>query len=303
LAREDIEKELLRKLAEVDELKKKLNSETSQEPFTQKPLIKKKSKWPWVVGAVFAAIVAVSMLPDPTPLTPEELAAKEARVAAIKAELKASTLEKDILRTKTSLKSAIEAKQHSRVVEKYEALAKLSENSAEDFSQDYQVSKSNIEEAERIRKLNDLGNYYMGNYVDEFGDNTGQKFIGYKGSGTFSNSATEGSRLSFWIAIDSPNEFDVSLYEYAGKNPVKDIFGGDAFVMRFRYADVTGQVTCKNSSDRISCGPQNSASVINALKQANVVKFSIYNQRTTSSQYAFTVNANGFSNALRKLQE
>lgn len=163
--------------------------------------------------------------------------------------------------------------------------------------------KAELAEKERKRKLNYTGNFTLGNYTDEFGDKTQERFVGYRGVGKFSNSATEGSSLKFWIAMDSVTDFDISLYEYAGKNPVKDIFGGDEFVIRYRYSDITGQVTCKNYSDRISCGPQNSAKLHAALKEADKVKFSIYNKRTTSSQYFFNVNANGYSNAIRKLSE
>lgn len=298
MSRTETEKELLKKLAEVEELKKQLNTQDTIERVS-----KKKSKWPLILGIIFAFFIVIAMLPEPEPLTPEELAEKKARAEAIEADAKAKTLAADIKSTRISLEAAISANNNARIIEKYKALKKIDESAAADFATEYAAAKAKIEEAARIRKLNNLGNFYIGNYVDEFGDNTGEKFIGYKGSGKFSNSATEGSKLSFWIAIDSPTEFDVSLYEYAGKNPVKDIFGGDAFVMRFRYSDVTGQVTCKNSSDRISCGPSNSSRLIDALKQANQLKFSIYNQRTTSSQYSFSVNANGFSNALRKLQE
>ena len=287
MARKATEKELLKKIAEVDELKKKLDEEESQ-----KANRKKKSKWPLILGGIFAFFVVVAMIPEPEPLSPEEVAEK-----------KAQALKSDTQSTKSSLEAAISAKNDKRIIEKYEALRKLDQTGALEFSADYEDAKAKVAEAARLRKLNNLGNFYISNYVDEFGDKTGQKFIGYKGSGKFSNSATEGSALSFWLAINSPTEFDVALYEYAGKNPVKDVFGGDAFVMRFRYADVTGEVTCKNSSDRISCGPSNSARLIDALRQANQLKFSIYNQRTTSSQYSFIVNANGFSNALRKLQE
>jgi len=298
MSRESTEKELLKKLAEVEELKNKLNKQTNF-----KGSEKKKRKWPFVLGGVFALLFIVANLPTPEPLTPEELAEKEAQEEAFKAEAKAKRRDKDIKSALASLETAVAAKNNSQIIKSYETLRGLDKNAVSSFSAEYEVAKAKAEEAARIRKLNNLGNFYIGNYVDDFGDSTGSKFIGYKGSGTFSNSATEGSRLSFWIAIDGPTDFDISLYEYAGKNPVKDIFGGDAFVMRFRYSDITGEVTCKNAGDRISCGPTNSARLVDALKQAGQLKFSIYNQRTTSSQYSFVVNANGFSNALRKLQE
>ena len=46
--------------------------------------------------------------------------------------------------------------------------------------------------------------------------------------------------------MDSSSDFDISLYEYAGKNPVKDIFGGDEFVFSLPL-DSTAQLeeTCE----------------------------------------------------------
>lgn len=282
-------------MAEVESLKAEIDREGMSK--------KKSSKGKYIFGGIIAVLIVSAMAFSPEPLSPEEIAAKEA-------------IEKEdsISRLKTALAVDVLSGEEQSYIDKYNELLTLDETSALAFSDKYSSAKNIIEkrnakndaerkERERLAKLNFTGNFYIGNYVDEFGDDTGQRFVGYKGNGKFSNSATQNSALKFWIAIDSETDFDLSLYEYAGTNPVKDIFGGDKFKIRFRYDDITGNLTCSNAGDRISCGPQNSAKLINAMKTAGRVQFSIYNARTTSSQYYFEVNANGFTNAMRILNE
>ena len=50
-------------------------------------------------------------------------------------------------------------------------------------------------EKQRKAELRKLGSWSTGNYVDEFGDNTGEGFIRLTTYGYFSNSATTDSRL------------------------------------------------------------------------------------------------------------
>lgn len=89
-------------------------------------------------------------------------------------------------------------------------------------------------EAERMIKyyssrcFDNAGNWTYGFYVDEFGDSTNQGYVSQTVKGTFSNSATEGSRLrvSMFLSINSSGTgyrvpISFRLYEYDGKNPVK----------------------------------------------------------------------------------
>ena len=298
------EKLIAKKLAEIESLKK----EMSQDNLGSKKEIKvnKLKLWQIILGVfiLFTVVLPLSIgFIFNSSLSPEERAAREIRIAKAHTEQQAATKKRKLDAAIQNVSSSIKAKNDAQILKSISELKKISPEEASKYKNDFKLSKAAIANKERQRKLNYLGNFYIRHYVDEFGERTSDKFIGYKGSGQFSNSATEGSDLNFWIAIDSAHEFDVSLFEYAGNNPVKDIFGGDAFIIRFRYSDVTDQVVCKNNGDRISCGPKNSGKIISALKVASTVKFSIYNQRTTSSRYFFTVNANGFTNAMRKLNE
>lgn len=299
----DKEKLLAEKRAELYALEAEVSREKA---LASKLTPKRKKVWPKVVGGLAVIFIGLPLLISAiseSALTPEQKAERAARLEASKVERELIAKAAKIESLEKSIERAVLSNQEGLLVSYVAELKELDPEKAASYKDKVEKVKSANAEKERIRKLNDTGNFTIGNYTDEFGDRTSEKFVGYRGRGTFSNSATEGSALKFWVAMDGPTEFDISLYEYAGDNPVKDIFGGDAYVIRFKYSETKGQVTCKNHGNRISCGPQNSAKLHQALKISNQVKFSIYNQRTTSSQYFFTMNANGYTNAMRKLYE
>lgn len=51
-------------------------------------------------------------------------------------------------------------------------------------------------------------------YVDDFGDPTGEKFQYFQTTGTFSNSATTNSDCGFLVKHDEGETYSVSLYPY-----------------------------------------------------------------------------------------
>jgi len=287
------EKKLAQKKAKIEALEKKL-----QEKGKNRSLL---SKIVWGAVFMFIGLPVLFAIAIELSLSPEDREARALKAAAEEIERHKVLSEEKIKKTIQNLETSIQNSNHSSIVKYYDALKTQAPEKAKSFESDVQKSKSVVAEQERIRKLNFTGNFYIGTYVDEFGDKTGEKFVGYKGSGKFSNSATENSSLNFWVAMNSSSEFDIALYEYGGKNPVKDVFGRDSYIIRYRYSDVTGQVTCDNRGDRISCGNVNSQKLHQALTEASKVKFSIYNDKYRTSQYFFTMNANGYKNAMRKL--
>jgi len=296
----EIEKLLADKKAEVRALEEKLRQNNLS--VTELPKKSKKKSLTIVILVIVGIPLLLGILSDMS-MSPEEKQEREVRSAAAQADRNYARKQSKIDTFTSKIDIAILANNYEELTTNLDGLRQIAPEKSKEYDGALKEVKDVYDEKERVRKLNYTGDFYIGNYVDEFGEKSEEKFIGYKGSGTFSNSATEGSKLNFWIALDSPTSFDIALYEYGGKNPVKDIFGGDAFVIRFRYEGQTSRVTCKNWGDRISCGPKNSAKLHNALKVSSQVKFSIYNERTTSSKYSFAVNANGYTNAMRKLNE
>lgn len=287
---------LAKKLAEVDALKKEIEENASgtlgSRKATKKRKVGLKTKLFWSALALFVGLPALISTISVSTMSPE----KKAELLEVQKSEKISGIVKRI-------EAARDGSRYDELIREVEELRKISPQQASIFEAELRSAEDAIAEEQKLRELNSTGDFYIGSYVDEFGEGTGDKFVGYKGRGTFSNSATQDSKLDFWIALNNPKEFDIALYEYAGDNPVKDVFGGDTYIIRFRHADETGQVTCRNYSDRISCGPENAAKLHAALKSANQVKFLIVNQNTTSSQYSFSVNANGYSNAMRLVGE
>lgn len=74
----------------------------------------------------------------------------------------------------------------------------------------------------RLANINNLGIWKIRTFVDEFGENTKEKYITTKVGGTFSNSATENSSLIVDFIIENKENIAIQLYEYSSNNPVKD---------------------------------------------------------------------------------
>lgn len=79
--------------------------------------------------------------------------------------------------------------------------------------------------------------WYSGNYVDDFGDPTGEGFIGYSTTGSFSNSATSNSNLNVKILVDD-NSFGIELMEYSD-NPVSYFYTEALIRVKSSYGNVT----------------------------------------------------------------
>ena len=267
---------LAEKLAEVERLKAEIQNDGVQRQYNPGSHVtktkKKGSTFKKILiggAALFIGLPLLLSAVTEAGMTPEEKEARkieqESQAAARKAKDDSDKRETEIASLTSKIEDSIKNKESKALIANYSKLEKIDSEKVKKFTAAYNEAQQLENEKERKRKLNFTGNFTIGNYTDEFGDLSGEKFVGYRGSGKFSNSATENSRLNFWIAMDSSSDFDISLYEYAGKNPVKDIFGGDEFVIRYRYSDITDQVTCKNHGDRIACGPTNSAKLHSAM--------------------------------------
>ena len=183
--------------------------------------------------------------------------------------------------------------------------------------------KKEIEEKERIRieNLSNTGMWEIKYFVDEFGDKTNEPYITNRLGiyGTFSNSATENSRLRVDFLISKifdleKNGFNITiqLYEYAGNNPVKD--GGAYYLivedrdglrqeleasndsgdrMRFHSYSFRGEETDNKKMQKI-------------LLKGGIIRFVIKENTKYSapSEYKFTIeNADFYENAVRMLME
>lgn len=158
------------------------------------------------------------------------------------------------------------------------------------------------EQAEANR--NKTGIWSVSSYVDDFGEDTGEKLIRNRDfiKGVFSNTATENSKLNVRLLIDGPNEVDIMLYQYARTNPVK-AYRPEKYVVQIQdKAGSRERLSATNSGDRLSFGPSHSKKFFDALSLGGTVKVSIYEAENPVNSYRFDIeNADYFDNAARMI--
>ena len=171
-----------------------------------------------------------------------------------------------------------------------------------------EIKRKEEEEKERIRiaNLNNTGMWVVGNYVDEFGEPTKIRYITniYRIRGVFSNSATQNSELDVKFLISNSSDISIQLYEYAGKNPVKDSSYHSYYEVLIQ--DKEGKryhfVASNHQSDRLSVNEFDSRKIHNILMKGGTIKFKIINSDIRTTEYNFTIeNADWYENAYRKL--
>ena len=168
--------------------------------------------------------------------------------------------------------------------------------------------RKEAEEKERIRleNLNNTGMWSVRYYVDEFGEKTNQGYITNTLSikGTFSNTATQDSRLNVDFLITNSYKISFQLYEYAGNNPVK-AYSSESYRVLIQDKDGNRyKFTATNYSDRLQFDKTTSRKVHNILMKGGSIKFKVVEIDTPTTEYEFTIpKADWYENAYRKLQE
>lgn len=165
--------------------------------------------------------------------------------------------------------------------------------------------KKDADEKERIRlsNLDNTGIWQVNFYVDGFGEKTKTKFIANTEAirGTFSNTATQDTKLNAFLLSNGPSSISIKLFEYAGRNPVKAVSTTRYDV---RVKDKDGQkyeLSATNDSDRLTLGEHDSKILHNALMKGGQVQLWIQEVERPSSQYQFTIDkADWYDNAYQK---
>ena len=133
-------------------------------------------------------------------------------------------------------------------------------------------------------------------YVDSFWDKTEDSYITTKNniSWTFSNTATQDSRLKVNLMINSSDDINIQLYEYASNNPVKAV-SYESYNLYIRDKDWNKiEMTASNSSDRLKV--KNASKLHDILLKWWKIQF-IINKTDFPSEYKFTIeNADWYSN-------
>lgn len=145
-------------------------------------------------------------------------------------------------------------------------------------------------------------------YVDEFGSPTNTPYLTLrdaKAKGTFSNSATNNSRMYAEILVNS-DRLGIELFEYESEFPVSGISSDYAVIKIRDLAGTTWELKSKpkfaNSNNKrlIITDNQDVKTVFGALLNSDSVQFRIEVRNTygsSASIYLFSVDARGFGQA------
>ncbi len=157
--------------------------------------------------------------------------------------------------------------------------------------------KKEAAEKERLANLNNTGNWRVWNYVDDFGEETKNKYLTHLDdfTGKFSNSATSNSPLKIRFLIDSKDDISVKLYEYSGDTEVKGDYSYPvtAYVtVRDSEGNDSSMLEAKNSSDRFTFGKSASNIIHNILMKGGKIQFSFstYSYGSEDSSYVFSLS-------------
>ena len=156
-----------------------------------------------------------------------------------------------------------------------------------------------------ILKYSPKLNWQIFKYIDEFGESTKKRYITTQNDlfGTFSNSATENSKLKVRILIDNPERISIMLFEYEGNNPVKkSSYQGYSIKVKSKSSNPI-TIYGINSTDRILLNEKSSRQLTELLKEGGKIQFYIIeNSDYSPSSYNFEIeNADGFADIITRL--
>ena len=128
-------------------------------------------------------------------------------------------------------------------------------------------------------------------YVDDFGEPTKQVYIRNTNliRGTFSNSATQDSKLDITFLITNSSNISIQLYEYAGNNPVK-AYSAESYSVQIQDNDGDRlSLSAINYSERLSFDKIASRKIHKTLMKGGSIKFRITDDDTPTIKYKFTI--------------
>lgn len=165
-----------------------------------------------------------------------------------------------------------------------------------------------LEEAEKKRLLNETGKWVISSYVDDFGDETNDKYMVNSVEGTFSNSATTNSFLLARLFIDDfpKPKIHFRLSEYNRNSPVTGYMTyGQSFSGRVRNEDgntKSFRLTLSKGSTGLYPDKRDQETLLALLKSQQKLRF-IIREIDGTAVYNFAIDANHYLNAQRIVQQ
>ena len=138
-------------------------------------------------------------------------------------------------------------------------------------------------------------NWAIKNYVDSHGIDTDDMYVETRFSGTFSNTATQGSNCSGELLVNDDREVQIFIYEYG--NLTASGFGKDDEYNLTIWDSKTDEILVKDSAwlsdDRFIVDKP--SKVINALATHENIRMRLHGGKYTTSTYVFSFDASGFA--------
>ena len=132
----------------------------------------------------------------------------------------------------------------------------------------------------------------IGNYVDEFGEETEERFLHQTVSGTFSNSVSTNAKCTYFIEHNKVDEvLGISIYPYDGNS--MESFNEDTF-QDVRIKKPSGKVVTIEAfcfDGMIYFSEEEYVQLMDAIKERGEYKVSMkYKTDSTQSRYRFKFN-------------
>ena len=157
------------------------------------------------------------------------------------------------------------------------------------------------------KKVNHLGTWELDTLSDEFGDNTDKRYIKNKGLGTFSNTATDNSKLIVEMHFEKNNEDPrFRFYEY-GKYIVK--YRSKPIVLKCKckiekiegFLNLSYKTLVVGGAFHIYAPETVKKSIFSAIEEERDMKFYCYEEDQPVTIYKFSFDNRYFKNAIRWL--
>ena len=182
-----------------------------------------------------------------------------------------------------------------------------SPSEAESLKQKQAAAKKAKDETPEA-KLQKTGMWEMDEYIDKFKEKNGKKFFTNRETikGTFSNSATEDSKLGVELLSDLEGVY-VQLYEYGKTLKKNSSSSSNTFSIDIRDKvggrhELSG--TMYAGANRVSLDKEWIEDFHAIMKKGGPIKFLIKNDSRSVESYFFTIpQTDGYENALRMLTE
>ena len=164
-----------------------------------------------------------------------------------------------------------------------------------------------------MSEKNNYNEFLIKSFVDEFGDETNEKFLGTSVEGTFKNTATTGDKLLVKILFSKKELVRFDFFDYGDKPSNLGLLDSDKdkwFMLAKKNGEkhnisgsVNGSSWAPHKDRNYKFGLTYADKVLELFKTGSTTKFLLTKSDSTDTIYNFSINVNGndFSTKLSSL--